>query len=333
MKYNFIVRITKIHSVKDHIAPHFYIINTAVCLMYMLPRPAPGSLSALNELSILLSDIHKRNITFIRFLLFIQQLKNTLCSCHSHNNCIYLLAHLIDWHTEAFIKSQKACQTPQRKPTYMVQRKNSSRNCTDYIAYISQLRINRSQKIGKCIRSVCTDIQSIIQFPKSFFILFFMAEYFYYLLSGHHLFDISIHCPQILLLLHKISAASSCGSPGRQYHNANHQQRYHCQRHIQNQHTDKYTDNGKCTVSHLRNTLADHLSQSINIIGINRHDIPMSVGIKVFNRKFLHMRKQIVPQIPQYSLCNIYHNPVICVSSADSHCIKTRYSGNRTGKR
>ena len=42
---------------------------------------------------------------------------------------------------------------------------------------------------------------------------------------------------------------------------------------LQNQHADKDADNRDRTVDDLRNTLADHLTQRIDIVRVDRHDI------------------------------------------------------------
>ena len=52
----------------------------------------------------------------------------------------------------------------------------------------------------------------------------------------------------------------------------------------------------------------NRLAKGINIIGIDRHDVPMLVGIKVTNGQFLHTGKQLISQTSKRVLRNRRHN-------------------------
>ena len=149
-----------------------------------------------------------------------------------------------------------------------------------------------------------------------------MAEYFYHLLAIHHFLDITIYCSQILLLSGEIFATLSGCFLGKKQHDSNHYKRNCWQRNTQNQHADKGTDNGNSTVQKLRNTLADHLTQRINIVRIYRHDITMRMCIKILDRQFFHMTEQVFSHIMKSSLCNVYHDQIVNVYRHYTHCIK-----------
>ena len=73
----------------------------------------------------------------------------------------------------------------------------------------------------------------------------------------------------------------------------------------------------------LRNTLADHLTQGINIIGIDRHDISMGMCVKIFYRQSLHTLKHLISKIAQGSLADINHQTVVGISTCHTNGIKT----------
>ena len=56
-------------------------------------------------------------------------------------------------------------------------------------------------------------------------------------------------------------------------------------------------------VDELRQTLADHLAQGVgDIVGVDRHDIAVGVGVKVFDGQRLHMGEHFVTQVFQRAL-------------------------------
>ena len=140
-----------------------------------------------------------------------------------------------------------------------------------------------------------------------------MTEYFDNLLSFHHFFDITVDRPQILLLLHKVFTGQVAHLRSHKHHDTNHQQRNKCQGNIQHDHTDQCRYQRDHGVDRLRNTLADELSERIHIIRINRHDIAVCMGIKIFDRQRFHMGKQLHSESFHGSLADCYHDPVISI--------------------
>ena len=141
-----------------------------------------------------------------------------------------------------------------------------------------------------------------------------MAEYFYNLLSFHHLFDIAVDFSEILLLFQEVFSTLCSETAAYGKHDKYHYKCQYSQRDIQNDHTDKYAYNGDDAGKHLWHTLAYHLPECINVICIDRHNISVRMCVKVFNRKSFHAGKHIVSKIAKGSLAYINHNPIVCVS-------------------
>ena len=59
----------------------------------------------------------------------------------------------------------------------------------------------------------------------------------------------------------------------------------------------------------------------------------MRMGIKIFDRKTLHVMEHIISQILQCSLCHIYHDPVIGKGSQNTDQIEYRNLQDRSKQR
>ena len=56
-------------------------------------------------------------------------------------------------------------------------------------------------------------------------------------------------------------------------------------RDIQHQHADKGANDGDTGVNQLRKALADALTQRVHVVGVDGHDVPMGVGVKIADRQ------------------------------------------------
>ena len=70
-------------------------------------------------------------------------------------------------------------------------------------------------------------------------------------------------------------------------------------------------------VEQLWNTLADHLTQRIDIIRIYRHDITMRMRVKILDRQFFHMAEQVFSHIiEEFPVSHVYHDQIVNVYSS-----------------
>ena len=155
--------------------------------------------------------------------------------------------------------------------------------------------------------------QRVIEAVKVFFAFFLMTEDLYNLLAVHHFLNVAVDFTEVALLLNKIFSAQTGSFFCTDEHQADHYECDEGQRHVQNEHTHKDADDCKRAVDDLRNTLADHLAERIDIVCIDRHDVAVCVGIKIPDRQKLHMGKQIIAQIAQCSLSHGNHDAVVSI--------------------
>ena len=146
-----------------------------------------------------------------------------------------------------------------------------------------------------------------------------MIEYLDYFLTIHHFLNVSVHDTKILLLGAEVPGGFSADLCGSKHHNADHQYCEYRQRNIQRDHADESDYQRNAGVHHLRNTLADKLTQRINIVCVDRHDIAVCVLVKVLYWQGFHVREDVVSQIAHGALGDVDHKPVVGKRSRNTH--------------
>ena len=77
-------------------------------------------------------------------------------------------------------------------------------------------------------------------------------------------------------------------------HDAYHDQNHDKEEGTNRKHGHRHTDNGNSRLQQLWNRLFNGLTEGIDVVGIDRHDIPMLVSVKIANRKLLHTSKELI---------------------------------------
>ena len=91
-------------------------------------------------------------------------------------------------------------------------------------------------------------------------------------------------------------------------HDSYHQKNEKEKERADHDHADCYPDNGDSRLQELRDRLLDRLAKSIDVIGVDRHNIPVLVGIEILDRELLHAGKELVPQRAKRILRDCRHN-------------------------
>ena len=130
--------------------------------MVMFPCPAACTFFRLFESSVFFFYIYKSDISFVHFRFFVKKVKDSFGSGKCHNNAVKLLAYLINWHIEAFVKGEKACKPSKSKSAKAVYGKNAAENGTKYVAYISKLCYRWHQNICKFVGVICTFKEGVV---------------------------------------------------------------------------------------------------------------------------------------------------------------------------
>ena len=138
-----------------------------------------------------------------------------------------------------------------------------------------------------------------------------MTEHLYNLLSGYNLFDIAVQISQCTLLGSVITGtahgnAASCFDHYRPHNHGN-----KCQPYIHVQHDRQCTDHTDGSGDQLDHRIVQQFTDHIYIIGKTAHDVTGAVGIKITDRHFLQMIKQILTDPDQRPLGYSDHNSLL----------------------
>ena len=172
--------------------------------------------------------------------------------------------------------------------------------------------------------------QFVVQFIETFDGGFLMAEDFDHLLAVHHLFDVTVYAAQFALLLDEELTGTAGEELGAEQHDTYHEQCHNSQCRAEYQHGDQHADHRDAGVDQLGKALADHLAQSVGIVGVDRHDVAMGVGIEILDGQRLHVGKHLITQALQSALGNTGHQAVLQEDSCNAHCIEQSHSGDGT---
>lgn len=297
MKNNLVGVITKIHILQNHVTFQLDIIRGTLSFMEMFPCPAAGTFLGFGENAVFLFCVDKSNVAFVHFRFLIQKIKDTFGTCKGHNNTVELLADLVDGRVKTLVESQEAGKSAKSEVSDAIDGKDTANHGTDHVADVSKLGNYRHQDVGKTVGVVCAGKKLVVQLIEFLDAFVLMAEDFDNFLSFHHLFDIAVDNTKVCLLFQEIFSAQARKFPAGSQHNGNHKQSHESKRNVEDQHTYKNTDNGDHTGKQLWETLADHLAQGINVVGVDGHDITVCVGIKIFDGKCFHFCKHAVSEV------------------------------------
>ena len=94
---------------------------------------------------------------------------------------------------------------------------------------------------------------------------------------------------------------------GQQGHNDNAQHNHQGQPDAVVHHDAEDAEQGHRRNGHLREALADHLAQGVDIVGVKAHDVAVAVGVKVADGQILHVVKHLLTHLCQGALGNLCH--------------------------
>lgn len=214
-------------------------------------------------------------------------------------------------------------------------RQRAADNGAEHIAEVAQLAVDRHSHQREGVGLVGTVEQFVVEFVEALDGGFLMAEDLDNLLTVHHFFDVAVHAAQLTLLVHEELAGTTGEELGAQQHHTHHEQRHHSQGWAEHDHRDQHADHRDAGVDQLGQALADHLAQGIGIVGVDRHDVAVGVGVEVLDGQRLHVGEHLITQIFQRALGDAGHGAVLQEDGQDTDGVENRHTGNgidQTGK-
>ncbi len=241
--------------------------------------------------------IDQTDIALILLRLLILQPKDTVRAGKRHDDGVHLHRDLVDRHREAPVEGQERGERADRESDVCIQRQNTAHDGAQHIADIAELCIDRTQDVGIRVCLIGRLVQLLIERIEFCDRFLLMIEDLDDLLPGHRLLDEAVQLSELLLLRDKIPSGHLRREHGAHHHHHYHGDRQYRQRNRQNQHLDQNGHHRDGAVDELRDRLADHLPQRIDIIGINRHDIAVGMRVKIPDRQLFHMLEQRIAEL------------------------------------
>ena len=279
------------YIIKDYAACQLGVGHRAFCLMGMLPCPHAGAVVCFAQLAVLLFCIDQFHVAFIRLGNFIHQGEHTVCTSHSHHHRGHLLADLHHGTREVLVQRQERNQLTQGNGA-RAQGKHSTHNGAQHVAQVTQVGIDGTHHVGESHSVFSALAEFFIQLMELLHRLFFMAEDLHDLLAFHHFLNVAVHHAQLALLCNEVLAGLS-GQLGRnEQGQRQHQEGEHGQLPAHDQHADKGGNQRHQRIHQLRNALADELTQSVHVVGVDGHDVAVGMRIEILNGQGFHVGEQ-----------------------------------------
>ena len=71
------------------------------------------------------------------------------------------------------------------------------------------------------------------------------------------------------------------------------------------------------------NALAEELPQGVHVVGVDGHDVPVGVGVKIPDGEGFHVGEQLVSQLSHGPLADVDHDPVVGVGCGDAQDVES----------
>ena len=155
-----------------------------------------------------------------------------------------------------------------------------------------------------------------------------MAEDLDHLLAVQHFLNEAVYFAQGTLLFDKVPAGQAGEVFGDGQHDQCSKDRDDSKGGAKYEHGYQCGDHGDARINNLRDALADELAQGVHVVGVNRHDVAVSVGIKVLDGQSLHLVEQVVTQTAQGTLADVNHDAVVGVGGNDAYHHETAQLDN-----
>ena len=325
--------VAEVHPVKSDIAQQPGVGDGAV-VVRMFPGPDVGALGVLLQCTVgLFPGIDQGDVALIGLGLFIHQVKNPLGAGHGHNDGIGLHADLADRLGGVFVEGKKGDQSAQGQPGVAVQSQHRADDGTQHIADVAQVGVDGHGQVGEGVGLVGTVPQGVVELAELLDAFFLVAEDLDHLLAFHHLLNVGVDGAQVLLLAGKVEGGTPGNAGGDQQHDGDHGQGEQRQGNVQHQHAHKGGDDGHQGVDDLGNALADELAQGVHIVGVDRHDVAVGVGVEVTDGEGFHVLEQLHAEIAHGALADVDHDAVVAVGTQDAHRVEERDPQQGGGQR
>ena len=142
-----------------------------------------------------------------------------------------------------------------------------------------------------------------------------MTEDLHDFLSCHHLLDEAVDMGEALLLGAEECTGALAKLGGGDHHHYRHQDAHQCQGDAHDDHGGEGGDDGDEGREDLCHRRGYHLSQGVDIIGIDGHDVSMGTLVKIADGQSLHLLEDDLTEAEHRALAHMDHQTVIGIGA------------------
>ena len=111
-------------------------------------------------------------------------------------------------------------------------------------------------------------------------------------LTGHHFLDKAVDSSERALTISEILPGNTAKTSCNPHSKHRHQHGDQSKRQGQDHHGNECRNQRDQRLEEVRDSVSDNLTQGVDIICIDRHDIPVGMGVEIAQRKVFHMGEQ-----------------------------------------
>ena len=158
----------------------------------------------------------------------------------------------------------------------------------EHVAEFRDIAVDGHNHVGYLVGVEDAPAKLLIEAGKGRLRLLLVAEDLHHPLPGNHLLDEAVDLPEALLALGEILLRPLPQQARHPVHKGRHHDGDARERQAQHHHTDKGGGNGDQRFEQIGNAVADDLPERVDVVGVDRHNVAVTVRIEVAERKALH---------------------------------------------
>ena len=258
---------------------------------------------------LLLLNVHQGHIALVHLGLLVHQLKDALCTGHTHDHQVDLLGHLADGageltgHVEEGNGDADAEGHAGKAQVGSVgNEKDAAHNGHQGIDEVAGVHEDGHEGVGVGVGLLGVGHEGVVEPVEVGAGLGLVTEHLDHLLAVHELLHEALHLTQGLLLPLEEGGGLATNGAGEFHHHQRAQENHQAQPEAVVEHDHQHGQNGDEHGQQLREALGYHLAQGVDVVGVVAHDIAVVVGVKVAQGQVLHAVEHLYSQLFQQAL-------------------------------
>ena len=310
------------------------VVGGGAIVVGVLPGPEAGAVGGLDQLVVrIVFGVDEGDVALIGLAGLVHHLEDALGTGQSHDDAVGLHGHLADGHVEALVQGEKGHDGAQRHAADIADGHGSAHQSADRVADVAQLRRDGHDDVGVAVGLLGTVLQLVVQCTEAVQRLLLVGEDLDDLLALHHLFNVAVHLAQVFLLGDEVFAAHGGDLLGAEEHQSHHAQGHDRELPAHQHHAGEDGNDGDGAGRQLRDALAEHLAQGIDVVGVHGHDVAVGVLVKIPDGQALHVGEELGAQVAQGALGHVDHDAGIEPRSQNADGVNAADAAQCCGQR